>query len=99
MHITMQAQRVMYVGLGMRTGVGQLGYQHNQIYLYPSYTHPYVVAGEGLANTYADPPNKSVERSRSEHINDAQDGYYCPCISTLLELPQGGKCCTLSRHQ
>ena len=60
MHITMQAQRVMYVGLGRRPGVGHLGYQHDQIYLYPSYTHPYVVAGEDLANTYANPPNKSV---------------------------------------
>lgn len=50
----------MYVGLGMRTGVGQLGYQHNQTYLYPSHPYSYVVAGEGLANTYADPPNKSV---------------------------------------
>lgn len=28
-------------------GVGQLGYQHDQIYLYPSYPHPYVVTGEG----------------------------------------------------
>lgn len=52
----MQAQRVMFVGLGMRTGVGQLGYQHDQIYLCPSYPHPYVVTGEGLANTYANPP-------------------------------------------
>lgn len=37
-------------------GGGQLGYQHDQIYLCPSYPHPYVVTGEGLANTYANPP-------------------------------------------
>lgn len=88
----------MYVGLGRRTGVGQLGYQHDQIYLYP-YPHPYVVTGEGLANTMLIHLNKPVERGRSEHINEGQDGYYCPCTSTLLELPQGGKGCTLNRHQ